>query len=278
MRQARVAVVTGATSGIGRFIARGVARGGFTTVVVGRDRTRLRALAEWLSIEAPSARIEIEEADLSLIADARRAGAILTRRHERIAILVNNAGIFATAREETAEGIERVIATNHLVPFVLTRALAAPLRADGAARIVNVGSVMGERVRLNPADLQLTRRWRPVRAYGQSKRALALATFGWAEQLAPEVTVNVVHPGAVATEIVRTRGIARFTWQTLTPFLLTPARGAKAPLAAALDPARAGVTGRYYRGLREAPRAKLGGDDEALRRALWQATEELVDR
>ncbi len=136
---------------------------------------------------------------------------MIDARYPEIDVLVNNAGMFGTRREETPEGHERVLATNHLSAFVLTRALIPALRAAaearGSARIVNVGSSTSDRARIDPADLEGRRRWGMVRAYSQSKLALMMATFGWARRLeGTGVVANVVHPGAVATKLVRARG------------------------------------------------------------------------
>ena len=272
----RVAVVTGATGGIGRWIALHVARAGLHTVMVGRDAGRLAAAKAFVEGRAPGASVEVARADLSLIGQTRALGEALAAAHGRIALLVNNAGVFRSRRERTAEGREAVLATNHLGPFVLTRALRGPLAAAGDARVVNVGSVMSERVGIDADDLELDRRWGPVRAYGRSKLALTMATFEWAERLrADGVLVNVVHPGAVATGIVGSHGVAAIAWRALRPFLLTPEQGAMTPLHAALSPAMAGVSGCYLKERRIALPNELALDP-VLRRAVWAATERLV--
>lgn len=266
-----IAVLTGGTSGLGRFVARGLARAGFTLVVVGRDPARLAALESFVG-----AAIETERADLSLVAEARAAAARIAGRHPRIAILVNNAGMFTTRRAETAEGHELTLAVNHLVPFALTGALRAPLAAHGAARVVNVGSVMAERARLDLADLELRRRWSGPRAYGRSKLALAAATRVWARRLAPDgATANVVHPGAVATGIVRDGILAPLAWGLMRPFLLSPEQGAEAPLRLALAPELAGVTGASFHRMTERAPARLALTPP-LEAELWARTEALV--
>lgn len=266
-----VAVLTGGTSGIGRFIARGLVRAGFRLVVIGRDRALLASLAGFAGGD-----IETERADLSLVAEARAAAARIAARHPRLAILVNNAGVFTTRRAETAEGHERTLAVNHLVPFALTAAFRAALAAHGAARIVNVGSVMAERARLDLGDLELRRRWSGPRAYGRSKLALAAATRVWARVLAPDhTTANVVHPGSVGTGIVRDGRLAPLAWRLMRPFLLTPAQGAEAPLRLALAPELAGVTGTYVHRMTERAPERLALTP-ALEAELWTRTEALV--
>ncbi len=272
----RVAVVTGATGGIGRWIALHLARAGLHTVLVGRDRLRLDAARRFIRGRLQEASVEVALADLSLLAETRSVGEALVASHPRIAVLVNNAGVFRSTRERTAEGRELVLATNHLAPFVLTGALQAALVAAGHARVVNVGSVMAEHVRIDAEDLELDGRWGPVRAYGRSKLALMMATFEWADRLKDGgVSVNVVHPGMVATDIVRASGIGGIAWRVLRPVLLTPEQGAATPLHMALSPSMDGVSGCYVKDRRIALPNPLALDP-VLRRAVWAATERLA--
>jgi NAD(P)-dependent dehydrogenase (short-subunit alcohol dehydrogenase family) len=275
-----VSVVTGATGGIGQWIALGLVRAGHTVVAVGRDPARGAALLAWLKARHPAAAIEFELADLSLLIATEQAARRIAARHPVIATVVNNAGVYCTRREETAEGHERVIATNHLSPFVFTRALLPALHAgagQGGARIVNIGSSTSERARIDPADLEGRRRWGMVRAYSQSKLALLMVTREWAARLdGTGVVANVVHPGLVATNIVRAKGIIGLVWRNMARFALTPEQGAQAPLRAALDPQFATISGVYL-----TPAGVKPPNPRALRPALveqvWQATERLVD-
>ncbi len=275
-----VSVVTGASGGIGRWIALGLARAGHHVVLVGRDRARGEAAMAWIAERAKVAQLEFVLADLSLLQAARAAGEGIAAKHGAVDVLVNNAGVFCTRREQTAEGHERVVATNHLAPFVLTRALLPALQAAaaerGEARVVNVGSSASDRAAIDPADLEGRRRWGMVHAYGQSKLAMLMATIAWAERLrGTAVTVNVVHPGLVATGIVRAGGVIGLVWRGLAPFSLTEEQGADSPLHVALAPAFHGVSGVYVK-----RRQVVSPNRLALRPALvaqvWQATEALA--
>ena len=275
-----VSVVTGATSGIGRAIALGLAEAGHVVVVVSRDRARGEAALSWIAGRAATARLELVLADLALLGATRQAGETIRARHGSVDVLVNNAGVFCTAREETAEGHERVIATNHLAPFVLTRALLPALEAAatrrGVARIVNIGSDRSETAQIDPADLEGRQRWGMVRAYGQSKLALTMATIGWAERTAKSgVVANVVHPGLVATSLIRAHGPVGLAWRLMAPFALTVEQGADTPLHVALSTEFAAISGAYVK--RRHPHAP---NPLALKPALvaqvWQATEALV--
>ncbi len=281
-----MALVTGASGGIGPWIALGLARSGLHVVLAGRDRARTEAARSWVAGQVAASAPELELADLSSLAEARALGERVAARHGRLSVLVNNAGVFRHRRTLTAEGREAVLAVNHLAPFVLTRALLPALSAGageaggetggeaGRARVVNVGSLASDHAGIDPDDLELARRWDLVRAYARSKLALMMATFEWAER-APGVGFLVVHPGGVRTGLVRAGGLVQFGWWAMSPFLLTPERGAATPLHAALAQDMAGVSGRYLKDSRVA-RPNRRALDAALRRRVWEATERLA--
>ncbi len=277
MTSGSISVVTGASGGIGRHIALGLARAGHRVVLLGRDAGRTHAARDWIEAQVPGSAPEIELADLSLLAETRAAAARIVARHPAIGVLVNNAGVYCARREETAEGHERVIATNHLSPFVLTRALLPALRAAGpGARVVNTGSSTSDRARIFPDDLEGRRRWGLLHTYAQSKLALLIVTRRLARDLAGSgVTANVVHPGAVATGLVRARGPVGLAWRLLAPFQLTEEQGADTPVYVATSADFAGVTGAYVKRRRAVapnPRAL----DESRVSAVWDATERLT--
>jgi len=272
-----VAIVTGATGGIGRWIALGLARAGHHTVLIGRDDARTKAAQAWIAQRVPQASTEPMRADLSLLAATRALGEQIAARHRKIAVLVNNAGIFDATRVVTAEGQERVLATNLLSPFVLTRALLPALLAGAPSRIVTVGSSTSDSARIDPDGLVLGARWTMVQAYGQSKLAAMMMTFAFARQLAGTgVTANVVHPGLVASGLVRTPGIIGFAWRCMAPFALSEEQGADTPLAAALAPGFANISGVYLKTRRAAPPNPQALDPVLVDR-VWAATQRLAD-
>jgi NAD(P)-dependent dehydrogenase (short-subunit alcohol dehydrogenase family) len=254
-----VAVVTGATGGIGRWIALGLARAGHHVILVCRDRARGDAVTDWIAQHAPLSSTELRLADLSSLRATRRLGDGIADAHPRLSLLVNNAGIFTARRQLTVEGRELVLAVNHLAPFVLTDALEGALRAGAPSRIINVGSSTSDRARINPEDLELARRWGMQRAYGRSKLALMMSTFARAGRLRGSgVVANVVHPGMVATGLIREKGAIGVAWRLMAPFLLTEEQGAATPLYAALAPDWTTITGAYVKhrvAVRPNPRA-----------------------
>ncbi len=247
-RESPISVVTGATGGIGRWIALGLARAGHHVVLVCRDAARGQAAQAWIARHAPAASTELRLADLRLLSATHRVGLEIIVAHPRVDLLVNNAGIFAARRQVTPEGHEAVLAVNHLSPFVLTNVLEDALRAGAPSRIVNVGSSTADRARINPDNLELVRHWGMVRAYGRSKLAMMMATFARAERLRGSgVVANVVHPGAVATGLIREGGPIGAAWRLMAPFLRTEEQGADTPLHVALAPEWATITGAYIK-------------------------------
>jgi NAD(P)-dependent dehydrogenase (short-subunit alcohol dehydrogenase family) len=268
----RIAAVTGATGGIGRWIALGLARQGFHTILIGRDAVRAQATQAWIAAQAPGAMTEIMLADLACLAATRDLAARIAATHPKLHLLVANAGIFRARRETTAEGHEAVLAVNHLSPFVLIDALQAPLIAAAPSRIVVVGSSTSDRARIDPDNLELTRGWGLVRAYAQSKLAVMITSFGWARRLQPHgVTVNVVHPGAVATGLVRTPGVIGLAWRLMAPFVRTEQQGADTPLYVATSPDVANLTGRYFKD-RKAVAPNRRALDAVLAARVWDAS------
>jgi NAD(P)-dependent dehydrogenase (short-subunit alcohol dehydrogenase family) len=266
---AQAAVVTGATSGIGRWIAAGLAAAGHDLILIARDEGRAAATAAWIASRTPAARVEIRLADLSSLATTRAVAAAILRDRPQLSLLVNNAGVFCGKRSLSAEGHELTLATNLLSPLALTEALLPALSAGAPARVVMVGSSTSDRARIDPEDLDLTRRWSMVRAYAQSKLGLLMTSLALARQLEGSgVTVNIVHPGLVATGLVRQGGVVGLGWTVMAPFALTPERGADTPLFACLAPGLAGRTGLYLKRRRPARPNPLVTDTALVARVV----------
>jgi retinol dehydrogenase-12 len=275
-RKRPIAVVTGATGGIGRWIALGMARAGYHVILIVRDRARGMATRTWIDQQVPGAGAELMIADLSLLSETRNAGERIAARYSRISVLINNAGVFESRPIETAEGHDRVLATNLLCPFVLTNVLLPLLVAGAPSRIVNVGSSTSDQAQLDPDNLVLGRRWAMRRAYSQSKLALMMTTFSLANRLrGTGVVANVVHPGLVATGLVRTGGVIGLVWRALALAALTEEQGADTPLHAALSPELGSVSGLYLKNRRAVPPNPRALDPDLVER-VRQATERLI--
>jgi len=276
MTESRTAVLTGATSGIGRWIADGLAKAGYALTLIARDESRAAATVAWVQSRTPAAMVEVRVADLSSLAETRATATMILRRSPRLDLLVNNAGVLCAKRQVTAEGHERTLATNLLSPLALTEALLPALQAAAPSRIVMVGSSSSDRARIDPDNLELEGGWSMVRAYSQSKLALLMTSRTLARRVQGSgVTVNVVHPGLVATDIVRNGGIVGLAWKLMAPFSLTPEQGADTPLHACLAPEMAGKTGLYLKRRKPATPNPLV-NNAALADRVWTATEQLL--
>jgi NAD(P)-dependent dehydrogenase (short-subunit alcohol dehydrogenase family) len=164
-----------------------------------------------------------------------------------------------------------------LSPFVLARALLPALKEGAPSRIVTVGSSTSDTARLDPDRLELGPQWTMVKAYGQSKLAAMMMTFAFARHLAGTgVVANVVHPGLVASGLVRTPGIIGLVWRCMAPFALSEEQGADTPLAAALAPEFANVSGVYLKSRRAVPPNRQALDPAQVER-VWAATQQLAD-
>jgi NAD(P)-dependent dehydrogenase (short-subunit alcohol dehydrogenase family) len=216
-------------------------------------------------------------ADLSLRRDVRRLASDVRARYKRLDVLVNNAGAIFTRREETAEGIEKTLALNHLGYFLLTLELLDLLKSSAPSRVVNVASEAHRGMRLDFEDLENRKSYSGFRVYGQSKLMNILFTAELARRLAGTgVTANSLHPGAVATGFGHnTPGLFRTLVRIGAPFLLTPDKGAKTLVYLATSPDVEGVTGKYFAKGREVRPSPAARDSEAARK-LWEATERLA--
>jgi len=191
-----VALVTGASRGIGRATADELSRRGATVVTLGRD---------------PAASTIV--CDLSSLDSIRAAAATIARRYPRIQLLVNNAGVQHVRRTLTVDGIEATFAVNHLAPFLLTQLLMPSLRAGAPARVVTISSELARWCRVRFHDLQRARRYNGTAAYLQSKLANIMFTISLAERLAgSNVSAVCVYPGLVVTDLLRERWWWRARW------------------------------------------------------------------
>ena len=272
-----VCIVTGASAGIGRETARGMAERGYSVVVVGRDPARTEAAAAYVRAYARGLPVRAELCDFSSLAEVRRLARVLAGSLPRIDVLINNAGLWHKTRQVSRDGIEDTLAVNHLAPFLLTNLLLPKLCAMQHARVVTVSSRLQEKLRyLDFSDLQSTRNYQGLAVYAKSKLANVMFSRELAERLAGTgVTSNAVHPGDVVSDILRERPLLRFFGRLATPFVDTPATASLTPLYVATAPELASVSGAYFRDQRPATPSPLCEDRQARAR-LWKLSAELV--
>ncbi|MBV8387889.1 MAG: SDR family oxidoreductase [Acidimicrobiia bacterium] len=278
MTAAPAAIVTGANSGIGLETARGLARAGYRTGLLCRNQERAEIARADIAASVPDAQLETLLCDLGLQADVRRAAADIDARFDRLDVLVNNAGVELQRREETAEGIETMLAVNHLGPFLLTNLLLPLLRRSAPSRVVVVASEAHKFRRLRLDDIQAERRGYGLLGfprYGETKLMNILFTKELARRLEGSgVTANCLHPGSIRSGL---GSPPRFIRPLVGLFLRSPEAGARTSLTVATDPALDDVSGVYF--MRSKPadkRLSRQARDDDLARALWAQSEALV--
>lgn len=275
----KIGLISGATNGIGRAAALALARQGMTLVIVGRNPARTQAVLDEIHAISGHKRSEMIVADLSVMAEVRRAAAEFQARFDRLDVLMNNAGAVFSSRQETADGYEMTFALNHLSYFLLTNLLLERLKASAPARIVNVSSGAHHGATINFDDLHLRQGYGMggFKAYSQSKLANVLFTYELARRLAGSgVTANAMHPGFVATGFGRNNGgLMGATIGLLQRFALTPEQGADTLVYLATSPEVEGVTGQYFE-KRRPQRSSAASYDEAAAQRLWEVSEQLT--
>ncbi|MGD8325326.1 MAG: SDR family oxidoreductase [Sphingomonadales bacterium] len=269
----KVALVTGATSGIGWEIAKGLAQLGAQVIVHGRSDAKLSRLLKRLPNTQNSDKHIAVKADFRDLSHVRKMTDQVLSETKKLDILVNNAGVWTPRRQTTKQGYELQFQVNYLAPFLTLQLLKNHLTKG---RVVNITSAMHLRGHLDFADLMYEYRpYSGLGAYAQSKLALMMATKSWAEKTpADKFTINAVHPG-----IVRTKIASGMSWQALVfrafgLFYLTPREGAVGPLRLAASPKYEGKTGGYYTNHEKtAPHPLV--QDKAARERLWTVSKEL---
>lgn len=278
-------VVTGATSGIGKEIARGLVTAGARLVFICRDRARGEATLAELHRESPSAAVRMLVADLSALRDVRRVAGELHRHLPRVDVLINNAGTHDLRPEVSADGFDRMIATNHLGPFLLTNLLVDLLERAAPSRVVMVASESHRSVlRIDPRTFAEPGSYGPIGSlsvYARSKLLNVLVTQEIARRWTSRgISANAFCPGLVSTGLTRNipMGARLFSLAERTPFVRNARQGAEHALRLAGDPRFAGRSGGFHSttpGAFLLPPA-LHRFRTGLQQAVWERSEELV--
>jgi NAD(P)-dependent dehydrogenase (short-subunit alcohol dehydrogenase family) len=269
----KTCVVTGATSGIGEETALGLAKLGARVVLIGRDPERAKQSVERVRRESGNDQVESLLGNFASLDSIRRLADDILEACPRLDVLVNNAGIITLKRETTDDGFESMFGVNHLGYFALTHLLLDRIIESAPARIVNVASDAHRFGPLDPQDLQSEKSFGSMKSYGRSKSANILFTQELARRLeGRSVTVNCLHPGAVATRLGHNNGtLGRALTKLLSFFILTPERGAETSIYLASSPEVDGVTGRYFAKCRQR-RPSAAACDDTTARHLWDTS------
>jgi NAD(P)-dependent dehydrogenase (short-subunit alcohol dehydrogenase family) len=276
--QGTLVMITGATSGLGKETAIILAGMGSRLVLVNRDPAKGMETKMDVVRLTGNQGVELIVADLLLQKELVRVAAEFGASHQKLDVLINNAGTVYSKYGETEDGIERTMAVNYFAPFLLTNLLLGQLKVGAPSRIINVASTAHYSGKLDIKKLGKERQMGlgGLGAYSRSKVALVLFTYELARRLqGTGVTANCLHPGAVRTNIWGRSGayapIARFA----SLFMRSAKRGAETQVYLASSPDVESVTGKYFEDCRP-KQSSAASYDKDLARRLWEESEKMV--
>lgn len=278
--EGKTCIVTGASSGIGKATALGLAKMGATVVTVSRNEAEGRAAQEDIQKGSGNNSVDLLVADLSSLDAVRNLAARFKEKHRKLHVLVNNAGTFFTKRHETIDGLEMTFVVNYLSRFLLTHLLLDVLKDSAPSRIVEVAGAYHTKGQINFDDLQSERDYNGMKANAQSKLANVLFTHELARRLkGTGVTINCLHPGIVATKLIESDrdypSFLKALYRLFKPFIKTPEQGAETVLYLATSPEVAEVSGEYFVD-KKAVKSSPASYDEDLAARLWRVSEKLT--
>lgn len=285
----KACMVTGANSGLGYQISLILADMGATVVLVCRNKHKGEEARRMIAA-AGNERIELIVADLSSQESIRELVDHFKSRHQRLHVLVNNAGHISWNRQETIDGLEMTFAVNHLAPFLLTNLLLGSLQkaaeSDGEGRVINISSSAQRMGKINLADLQSTKKYRIMEAYSASKLALVITSKEFAHRLqGTGITVNCIGPGHMRTafnskagglsKIINTFPVSRWLIQNI---LEKPvAEAVLTPIYLATSSELRGYTGLFYGDYCQPETLSTYVNDGELARQLWDISAQLTN-
>ena len=273
--QGKHVVITGPTAGIGRSSALSLAADGADLTLLCRNADKAMALCQDI-VAAGGSEPRVVMMDMAQLDSVRAAAEEVLALGRPIDVLLNNAGIVNTQRNETIDGFEETLAVNHYAVFLLTGLLLPALRQANQARIVNVASHAHTFVRdMGFDDMQAQQKYRTFHEYGRSKLANILFTRELARRLEGEgITVNSLHPGAVSTSLGQQNGglLGKVLPVLLKPFFRSPEKGAETSIYLCVSPEVENISGEYFYNCRPHS-CKPWARDDAAARQLWEISE-----
>jgi retinol dehydrogenase-12 len=273
----KTCLITGATSGIGYGIAKGLASLNHDLILIGRDQSRGQQVVEQLRNHSQNAAITYHNIDLCSQKQIRQACEEIRSKHPQIDVLINNAGVWTSRCELTEEKIEKQFAVNHLAYFLLTHILYPNVARSPDGRIINIGSDSHKFGRINFDDLNLERSYHGLKAYGQSKLANLLFTYELHRiKKDDHVSVYCVQPGLVKTDIgvKHTNPFHALMWKLRRLGGVTSEKAAETAIYLATSPEAAGRSGLYWDRLKPKPSSQRSNNAEDATR-LWKMSERL---
>jgi NAD(P)-dependent dehydrogenase (short-subunit alcohol dehydrogenase family) len=274
----KVCLITGATSGVGKATAHGLAELGATVIGIGRDQSRCRDTAAEIQQVSGNQNVEFLLADLSDQNQIRQLVEGFQIRYTHLDVLINNAGAFFLRRKLSAQGIEMTWALNHLSYFLLTKLLLEQILESAPARIVNVASGVHYRAKIHFDDLNLTRGYNGWKAYSQSKLANVLFTYELVRRIEDRsIAINTLTPGMVATRIGQNTGpvLKHLVRLVQSVSRKTPEDGAETMIYLASAEEVGEISGRFFME-GEAVKSSAISYDEKVAQRLWEVSDRMT--
>ena len=272
----KTCLVTGGNGGIGFETAKAMGGMGADIIIVARNEER-GAEAKRRLDGVGRGDVDLIVADLSVVSEMRRVAKVVAQNHERLDVLVNNAGAAYGQRIVTDEGLEFTFALNFLAPFFLTQQLLELLEESTNARIVNVSSSAHKAGKIDFDDLMFERRYSRMKAYANTKLALMLFTFELAKRLeGTGITCNAVNPGFVNTKPSYATKADLLIGRLMSPFGRSPEQGAVPSVYAATASVLEGKTGAYIDQKCRTKKASVESYDSELATRLWDRAERII--
>jgi NAD(P)-dependent dehydrogenase (short-subunit alcohol dehydrogenase family) len=270
-------LITGASTGIGLHSAIGLAKLGANIVMVGRNQERTSQAVELVKSQTGNQQVSYLLADLSSLKEVRRLAQEFKDKHNKLDVLLNNAGAIFLSRKVSVDGYEMTVALNHLNYFLLTNLLLDTLKAAPSARIVNVASRAHYRGHVNFDDLQSQRGYNGMRVYSMSKLMNVLFTYELARRLqGTNVTANCLHPGFVASNFAGNNGWLVRTAMNFMSGRISVEEGARCSIHLASSPEVQGTSGKYFNfNLKETRSSEESYNQDTAKR-LWDVSEKLA--
>ena len=275
--EGKVVLVTGSNSGIGKETAFQLAAMGATVVMAVRNREAGEKARQEIMDKTGNNNIDLIVADLSVMKEVRELARQFKEKHEKLDVLVNNAGGVFSKRMETEDGFEMTLALNHLAPVLLANELLPELKRAAPSRIVNVSSGAHAFGRIDLEDLQ-SQKYSSMRAYGTAKLMNIMTTYLLSRRLTGTgITINVLHPGVVRTRFGQndTGRLRRAFFRFFSRFAKSPEKGAETSVFLANAPEIKGTTGKYFVNSKEKQSSRISYDEE-LQEKVWDETVKLL--
>ena len=268
----KTAIITGATSGIGRVAAMHLAENGARLVLPVRSMEKGQQLKEEIMEQHDNPNVELIECRLDSLVSIRQFAEAFRKNHDSLHLLINNAGTWEVKRKESEDGIEMNFAVNHLAPFLLTYLLLDIIRKSAPARIVNVSSSAHKQAKMNLEDPEGKKNWSSLKSYGQGKLANIFFTRKLARDLeGTGVTANCLHPGVVQTRLFDK--MPGFFRKIFGLFMISAEKGAETTIYLATSPEVEGISGKYFAKKKETKTTRHAQDMEVAER-LWEISKE----